>query len=308
LANLPARITRHLQEAMPVHTPAPLPRLPLALATALLLALAAWPAGAQTPDGGTLTIADIQRDIETFRALWALKLTPEQLTKVAERIAPVLDFRAKMTELAESPDARKIWLEMRATALAGKPVTDAMWERLDRVRARGLPPGMEETEGDAEARLWDLGRAAAREVMALLSPEQTDVLAQPEIDTVASSVLDEIDEVAGQTEEEWQQFKRDRITDLTADCGDLAAKLAQDLGKVFDDVRGLTVEQFDAQRPELQKRVRAIISARVNDEDRQQRGIEWLAVQMADNARFGTCLKEYAQQQAGQPAGQPGNG
>lgn len=254
------------------------------------------------PDAIKLTAEQIWQDIETFGILYRLKLTEEQAKHIAAMVAPVLALQAHVKKQSNRPEVLTALMELRAAAAAGKRITGEMWDKLARAYRASRPPGeAAEEEEIGQDRVWRLARNTGLQILTLLSQEQVNTLAMPEVGEWAQNLLEEIGEARNEPPEEWAAWKQERIEDIVADRPKGPANFQAQLDKLFTDARALTPDEFFRQRDELLKKLHAALTPALSDEEAEERAAGFLAGQMLENARLIPCLQEYVKRHAAKP-------
>jgi hypothetical protein len=265
-------------------------------------------------DLDSLTSQEIQQDIGTFHVLWGMQLTAKQAADLVGIFTPAADLAATVRKASDSPEGRAALLAVRAAAAVGKPPTQEMVARLDAARraatgAAGPPPPGKGGQGgqNPEQRMWQTAQEAARDALALLTPDQVLSAAAPQIGDQAHSLLQQIAQIKQTNPAMWQPWKQ-AITQAMAENLKDSPDLATQLGPALDEAWGMPPQASPAQRAQVQGKLFKALAPKMNDADRTQRASGYFAGSLVSNPRFMVCLKEYLQNvtAAAQPAPAPG--
>lgn len=246
-----------------------------------------------TPAGPALTADAVFAQIETFKFLYSLRLTAAQALSLRDGMAPLVAMSRALDERENAPEVMVVLAEFRALAVAGKPITEAMWARLAQAKsAAGARIGVRDP-GDEDP-LLGLAQKAACDLVEKLQPSQMTVLVASESAEWASDLLDQAQAQVNASATQWTAWLEGTVEEIMGTQEGLVAGTDAKLKAFFNKVHKLKIEEVLRQRPALNTELTALLTPPITDQERRQRATERLSEELLNNRHLYDCLQEYA--------------
>jgi hypothetical protein len=233
---------------------------------------------------------DLSLEVTALQTLYQFRLTPAQLEtlrKLAKETAPK-SYAAK--EVKASADLRKTLSTLRGALLAAdEDQVTRLSDRLDEVMQK------ENFEPD-EVEVTEAAQRRAPEVLRLLSARQVAYYVSSDPGTIPDPLellTDALGKVRKLEAQDWKDLRDDvseRVGLLLAGFDDARAdKVSEDVVDLLIKARGLTDDEFKAQRKNLEKAARDIIGE-VGPTDVLRNVLERALAELLSNPRLPAAL------------------
>jgi hypothetical protein len=219
------------------------------------------PGRAEEPKPDQPPLVELSQEVAALQTLYSLNLTRpqlEQLQKLAGEIAPK---PSRPAEVKASATFRKRLMALRDALVKGdEERISQLADQFEAMRESELPEmddGIDLTEEAIEEAPRVLRLLTARQVAGYLATFADD------IPDPLERLLAAVDKVRGLSAKEWAEF-RDEVSQEVGELlagldDDRAARLGDRVVQLLIVTRSLKDAEFKAQRPELEKKARAII-------------------------------------------------
>lgn len=260
----------------------------------------AAPVGAQEEEATPtpqLTIEQCFDDMEYLRIVNRIEPTPDQLAKVVE-IIDTLDLQRRQRETTLSQPAPQTLVEARAALLRGEA---------------GGSEGREELLGEdlaqqwtlAEQALWQARQQTAEQLKTLFTEDQVRRFArgQGRLRQV-DDLMAELAVSRGLADEQWLQWQQRVVPGLVEmmigrDPQNIKAPF-EVASKFLEDARGLSDEEFGAQKDALTQKLEQLVLPPDFESEREGENVaERLVWFLLERPRSATIIKEMAQARGG---------
>ena len=235
------------------------------------------------------TAEQMWQDVQTFEYLHALTLTAAQARQAAELAAPVNKLALDIEARGGSPEVLAALAELRAAALAGKPITEDMYKKVTMAKAKAAAEWTEQ----ATPTIWAAAENAAKKLVPSLSHDQqlaaAHQAAHDQAQTVVTGALGQAEADA----EAWKQWVADTQSDLAA-SNTLGEGVADKVAALLEKAHGVKAEDADAQSSPLADELTALLVAPANDEQLADLAAKSLSAEIVANRELADCLREYA--------------
>jgi hypothetical protein len=265
-------------------------RKPVAVLIALLCVGAASAAD-DKKDGPSLR--DLSQEVSALQTLYQLQVTKAQIVALKELSKDCAD-KSKPPGPGKGTDkVRKALANLRealVTATDAQKIAD-LADALDAAEKADMPMLNDETDITEEA------RDAAPKMLKLLTPKQVavygGVLAE-ELDDPVELLQEALTKARGLKEEkEWKQLRADIADQLARLLAGVDVDKAEEVGnkavQLLIIARGLTDEEFKKEKPDLEKKVRAIAGG-LGPTDVLRNVIEHRLAELLSNPRLAAAL------------------
>jgi hypothetical protein len=249
-------------------------------------------------EGGLSPTADaIFAQIETFKLLYSLHLSAAQAISLHDGMQPLVAMAEAQRARENAPEVMVVLADFRQAALAGKPITEAMWARLAQAKtAAGARLGVRDP-GDEDP-LVALAQKAACDFVVKLQPGQLGVLVSSSSADWASDLLDQAQEQAAASATQWTAWLDGTVEEIMQTQEGLAAGTEAKLRAFFAKVHKLKLEEVLRQRAALTAELTALLTPPLSDTERRKRATERLSEELMNNEHLYGCLNEYARANA----------
>lgn len=207
------------------------------------------------------TLNDLSLDVAALQTLYQLQATPT-LMKALRELAPKTASTAARAPAKASDDFRRALIDLRLALIEANDedrINDLL-ERAEELREKESPTlddGVEVTDEALEAAPRVFRLLSARQVAGFTAALAAELLDPLEV------MMEALPKVRSLANDDWREFRTeigDQIGTLLGGVdSEKAGKYRDQVTQLFIVARGLNDDEFAKQKPELEKKARAII-------------------------------------------------